>query len=330
MYKKKATKAILVMLSLVIFSCGKKQVNIEKAPNQNTAAMSNSSGFIEIDNYNSQFLVFDNREELDLTLDLIRNYSLSELDSWSDENGVLNSRKYFTANTNAINNNDAVENDILSTVTNKDGIFQIGNIVYMHDLNTGRIWTLNLSIGSYSNLNDLINQNFIASCMNIYNIDEDDIISSAETGQIGVNQKKLRGIFGKDVHPTPITYSVNGAQKNFVLDWKSSYQNTGIIKMLQSKLRHYTGPANVLNPFNAPTLMGYNLGQSYGKYLKKGQTNWNQITGNKHWYPVAVRGKCDNRPYVGTKRISSCDFHPVWVGNDQNGISFQLYAHLLF
>jgi hypothetical protein len=329
MYKKKVSKAIIVMLSLVMFSCGKKQINSEKATNNLSPMISNSVGIHPIDNYNSQFLVFDDRNEGDLVLDQIKNLSISELDAWSDEMGIVNSRKYFITNPTHQNNNDAVENEILSTVINKDGIVQIGDIVYMHDLNSGQVWTLNLTLSNYSKLPDLINKQFNESCMNIFNLDEEDIIEKAETGVVGISQKKLRGIFGIDIHPTPITYTISSPSGDFTIDWKSSYQNLGIIKSLQSKLRHYTGPANMFNPFNAPVAMGYDLVNSSGKFKKQGSSTWITITGNSHWYGVAIRGKCDNRPYIGFRRLKEIQFNPVWFCEDNLGVTRTLFAQLI-
>jgi hypothetical protein len=302
----------------------------------NTSIKKTRSSVATIDNYQHSFLVFDDRDELDATLDQIKNYSIAELDAWSSNQEFVNARQYFEMNPNATNNNSVVDNEILYSIMNKDGIVQIGNFVYMHDLNSGLVWSMN-SNNLTAHISNFINHEFNATYMNKFNLEEEDIIEKAETGIVGLTQKKLRGqtqgLFGIDNHPTPITYTQNGGSSaQFTFDWKASYQNLGILKSLEAKLRHYPGTANSvtfnqngstlffgnLSITNAPVLMSFSVPPLTSVSFKPRKQNTVTLVAS-NFPAIAVTGKQDIRPYSNTKALDKINLNVSWQATDNNG-----------
>lgn len=324
MKQRQIIQVLLVMLTIGIYSC-KKQISNVASDQISNKSTENQSG--------SVFMKFDNRAELDATLNEIKDFEVEALDQWSAQQNFVNARVYFRNNSAEVNKNDAVESDILYTIMNKDGLIQIGDYVYMHDLNSGLIWTISREkFGVYGE--NFIGKNYLPQVMNKFNLEEEDIIERTETGVVGISQNKLRGqvtgIFGIDNKPPAITYS-DGNGNSFTFDWKASYQNLGIVKSLFAKLRHYPGAANGVTfnmtgitwgnatPFNKPISVGF-LSPAVISKIKFKPNKQSTITLSQNNFPSPIfSGMMSITPFSGTRRLDIIDLDVTWSATDVNG-----------
>jgi hypothetical protein len=302
---------LTVIATIVVASCTKTNEPI----NNKTPLLSESDKKMRSVVYETSYglLRFENRDALDNVCSELGNQTIDYWTAWENTLTFSSLRRKLIETPDFPNKLRTFDDDLLKTLLNENGMFQVGEIIYKISYDDGLVWSLNCNC-TLSDYQKLINEEWDASKMNRFYINDDvDIYDKAETGIVGYD-RKYRGLFGSDkkfsdnvTHSMtiPNTNPVQTGDFEFRADCKTSYQNAGVYKSVTAKMKYYSQQI-----FNA----GDQFCICYGNLTTTTITmnaNWNfDPKGpqapiiNTNFVQTLTDSKNDIRPYNGTRQ---CD-----------------------
>jgi hypothetical protein len=310
---------LTVIATIVFFSCTKTQTNTQSLLNSPLVTAQDKKTRNVVYETTYGLLRFENRDALDNVCAEIGNQSATQWNTWEDNLTFSSLRRKLIETPNYSNKNSTFDDDLLKTLLNENSMFQVGDIIYKVSYDEGLVWSLNsnCTVGDYQNL---INENWDASKMNRFYINDDvDIYDKAETGVVGYD-RKYRGWFGSDVkanddlQTTLITFDPNtNAQITtlvvFRADCKTSYQNAGIYKSVMAEMKYMKQVGNNITWNQVTTSITMNASWDFTPRKKSAIVNStysNTLTDNKNTI----------RPYSGT-RICDGKITASWTYTSQ-------------
>ncbi len=315
----------LLVLTTVLNSCS-KQEDLIKTSTESIKSFP-LEGFTGVSLSDKGYVVFDNEENYNTFLEVMKDLSTSEWDKWELSLGFTSLRTSRQQNvqnktTSITDYNTEVEDELLLTFIDQYGVVQIGNMIFKAEIDKDLVWTLDAQhLDKYG---ALLGRQFDASTMNIFRISLDEnrtgeVWDVVLSGIVGIDESngsyKTTGIFGEDHHPPcdeyiDKTYEWNPDTQSFEetscttyrADFKSSYQNALFYKSLMTELKYMKRDCNSSGFWSQVHTNIWAGGGSYCNYKTKKRRSTTQ-------YPTHPGQTWDNkynwRPYSGSRRLES-------------------------
>jgi hypothetical protein len=294
-----------VIATIVLFSCTKiptKQQNemplvTEQDKKMRSVVFETTYGLLR----------FENRDAVDNVCAELGSQTEAQWKTWENALTFNSLRSKLIETPDYINKLTKFEDPLLKTILNENGMFQVGDIIYKICYDEGLVWSLNSNC-TQSDYQNLINEQWDASKMNRFYVnDEEDIYERAESGIVGYD-RKYRGLFGNDEKanddlPTtsiifdPATNTQTTTSVIFRADCKTSYQNAGIYKSVMAEMKYMKKVGNSLFWTQVVTGITMNANWDFKPKTKP------QIV-NNNFVQTVNDNKNNYRPYQGTRR---CD-----------------------
>jgi hypothetical protein len=265
-----AAMAAVCIGSIILESCTKEHPISEGAKKQ----LINQSRLAQPDVYKTQFgfLKFKDRETFDKILEQIKNYSISELNAWTEQMQFNSLLSIDGLNESLENESLGLEDPVLKAVLDNNNSIQIGDFVYRIDVDDAQVWTMQAK-NLETEIDNFKNKEFNSATMNVLNFDfeqgEMDLIEFVENNNVGLRNAKKWTPFGLDSKPPYVekcseTICVKG-------NTKAVYQAVGIYFSLYTECKTYRRPTgnNLWLPTNTTIFLTNSSGDSYARWVSK-------------------------------------------------------------
>jgi spore coat protein CotF len=303
-----AAMAAVCIGSIALESCTKEKTITKEFKNQT----SKQARIAQLDVYKTQygFLKFKDRETFDKILEQIKDYSIPELNAWTEQMQFNSLLSMNESNETLANESLGLEDPVLKSVLDNNNSIQIGDFVYRIDVGDAQVWTMQAR-NLETEIDNFKNKDFNSATMNVLNFDfeqgEMDLIEFVENKNVGLRNTKKLFSFGQDSKPPYVekcseTICVKG-------NTKAVYQAVGIYFSLYTECKTYRRPTgnNLWLPTSTNIFLTNSFGDSYARWVSK-KSSLSQTayifknTSNNGYHH-------DWRPYSKSRGLHSYEIH---------------------
>lgn len=314
------------LLALTVISCGKQSKTVTPA---NTKNQQGSSALLftptGVSVSSNGYLVFQNEDVYDSTLNQLATLNESELDAWENSLGYSSLRQALNTETETFQiqtENRSANDDLLRTILNPDGVVQIGGYIFKAEADKG--YVTELDAADIQHFDDFNTGTFVTGVTNRFDLDEEDAFDSLATGMRGQNFALRMPLFGTGDKYNDDVYHGTG-ENEFIwrADTKLSYQKAVFYFSLMGECK-----LQIKRP-NAVFWQGLsgtnNIELKYCDYYWKNKKN--NTGSNPAYYQLSstTANKLNFRPYSGNRALKEFYMRAHFYWQGPNGLRWVPY-----